>query len=52
LCLCLLNVAAVDVLLSLCTNLAVVRSKTGEHAAAVQAADDALLLQPDNGEHP
>ena len=40
---------AVEVLLSLCTNLAVVRSKTGEYRAAVQAADDALLLQPDNG---
>lgn len=41
---------AVEVLLSLCTNLAVVRTKSGEHKAAVQAAEDALLLQPDNGE--
>ena len=39
--------AAVEVLLSLCTNLALVRSKTGEHGAAVQAADDALLLKSD-----
>ena len=41
---------AVEVLLSLCTNLAVARSKTGEYKAAVQAAEDALLLQPANGE--
>lgn len=50
---CLLTRAlrtAVEVLLSLCTNLAVARSKTGEYKAAVQAAEDALLLQPANGE--
>ena len=36
----------VELLLSICNNLALARSKCGGAAAAVAAADDALLLAP------